>query len=278
MATDNIPDGQPDLQPPATSKKKHRSPAYPAIGLMQAVERVGVLYRADRQHATPADVVAKHWEKAGMGNASVAVAALGYYGLLDSEATGPGRRVRVSDLAMKILELPTSSPERAAALRTAALSPKIYAELWQKYHGDLPSDDNLRSELLFERDFNPDAIPYFLKAFRETIDFANLEQAGWPPDGEPGAASAQGTEEDEIVAPAPRQAARRGGSVATRVDMESLDIPLGAPGRVAVLSIPRPLTEAEHRFIVGFLELSKDMLLAGVRQEAEKNCEASEGE
>jgi anti-sigma factor RsiW len=272
MATEKSPDEQPAPPPSAAPKKKHRSPAYPAIGLGQAVDRVGILYRADKQHPTSIDVVTKHWEKAGMGSAPVAVAALGYFGLLDSEGTGPGRRVHVSDLAMKILELPASSQERADGLKTAALKPGIYGELWQKYDGDLPSDDNLRSELLFERKFNQDAISPFLKAFRETVAFANLEIAGNTPDDELDVAAAQDKEE-EMVPAVSRPASRRSGAIVTHADMESLEIPLGAPGRVAVLSIPRPLTEAEHKYLVGFLELSREMLLAGGRQEKDKSGE-----
>jgi hypothetical protein len=160
----------------SAEKKRVRSPAYPGISLEQALDRVGPIYFKEKQHPASLDVIAKHWGLASSsrGNAMVLTAACKYFGLLEEDKSGSVRRLMVSDLAVVILESPLASQRRADAIKTAALMPKIYAELWEKYEHSLPSDENLRVYLLLDRKFNRDAIAGFLKAFRATIYYADL--------------------------------------------------------------------------------------------------------
>ena len=59
------------------------------------------------------------------------VAALHQYGLL--EYWRGSRSVALSDLAISIITNPDqASPERAAAVKGAALKPRIFAELWEE--------------------------------------------------------------------------------------------------------------------------------------------------
>ena len=76
---------------------------------------------------------------------------------------------------MEIVSLPESDPRRLKAIKEAAISPSIYAELIEQYRDtNLPNDDTLGGELIAYKGFNPNSVKEFLKAFRETMDFAGL--------------------------------------------------------------------------------------------------------
>lgn len=161
-------------QPPAKRRQSGRSPAYPAISLPTAIERARTLYRQEKQFATPVDSLVKHWGYSTLnGPAGLALAALKKYGLVDDEGTKDERRVKVSDLAVRILEHPKAE-SRDEAVREAALKPVIHREMWAEYGEDLPSDSNLIWTLSRERGFTESGAREFVKEYRETLDFASL--------------------------------------------------------------------------------------------------------
>ena len=153
--------------------KKERSPAYPFISLRKATERVRAMYVAHRRDFTRLSALAPTW---GYGAKSSGlqqtVGALKQFGLIDETGSGDERRVQVSDFARRILsdERPGA---REAALREAALKPKVFAE-YQKWIGDRPSDLHCLSELTLDRGFNELAARAFLRSFDETMQFAGL--------------------------------------------------------------------------------------------------------
>lgn len=158
---------------PGTSRKG-RSPSYPAISIDAAIERASVLYEREGKHSAPVAAVQSHWGfKSSTGPASVTVAALAKFGLLASEGAGDSRVVRLTDLALTILHSPDES-ERRAAIQEAALTPQIHSELIAQYDGSLPSDANLRYELVFKRAFTETGAAEFIPQFRRTVAFAQL--------------------------------------------------------------------------------------------------------
>jgi hypothetical protein len=163
----------------AAKAKKHRSPTYPGINLQQAIKRATEFY--DKEHRSPASFKAavSHWgysEKSS--GALVTAAALKSFGLLNEIEVGSGRTFQVSPLGLKIVadKRPESS-ERDAAIRDAALKPKIHAELWRKYNGRLPSDAELQYRLENDLHFNANVIGAFIKELRDTISFAKLSES-----------------------------------------------------------------------------------------------------
>jgi hypothetical protein len=175
MATNATP------TPPPTERKKHRSPAYPAIGLKLAIERAEQFYEHERRNAASLLSAASHW---GYGLKSsgllTTVAALKSFGLLDEleGATGTSRTVKLSDLGLRIvLDKRPDSQERSAAIKQAALLPKIHSALWIKYNGNLPSDVELRHRLIFDWKFNDNIVEDFIREFRNTISFAKLSES-----------------------------------------------------------------------------------------------------
>lgn len=146
---------------------KFRSPNYPAIGLKEAVERIGKMFSAEHQTPVPEAVAAKAIGYQGIsGPARTTLSALRKYGLLE-EATGG---VRVASLAMEILYA-RHEAEKQAALRKAALGPEIFRELAANY---LEASDTAIRAHLVRMGFSEDAATRTIKSFRETAQFANL--------------------------------------------------------------------------------------------------------
>lgn len=157
---------------------KLRSPAYPGINLETAIKRADGLYKKERRNPVPFPVAVGHW---GFGPKSsgglVSVAALKSFGLLeDVERSTSGRIVKLTDLAFQILldERPDSS-ERAAAIKKAALRPRIHSVIWEKYGAtEGVSDANLKHDLVFNLKFNENTVEEFIKEYKDTIAFAKL--------------------------------------------------------------------------------------------------------
>jgi len=156
---------------------KKRSPQFPFIPLRKAIDRAEMLYKKEKTNetniATAIDNIG-YSPKASGGIQSIA--ALIAYGLIDSRGAGDKRAVRVTGLARRILlDTRTESPDRENLLKQAALAPGIFKEIWALYaaHG-LPSDDNIRHYLIFERGFNEGTVSNFIKVLKDNISFASL--------------------------------------------------------------------------------------------------------
>jgi hypothetical protein len=153
-------------------KKRQRSPNYPTIGLREAVERTKRFVKDNgKAGAMPAIATKLIGFASAHGQAYSALSALKKFGLLE-EKDG---RVIPTQRAMEATSLPDADPRRLKALRDAAISPAIYAELLETYRDtNIPNDETLTGELITYKGFNPNGVKEFLKAFRETIEFAGL--------------------------------------------------------------------------------------------------------
>jgi hypothetical protein len=166
----------PPTQVPAPPKK-HRSPAYPFISLSKAIERAKTFYDANKRHSAHVSAAIKTWgfaDKSSGGQQTIG--ALKHYGLLvDESGSGDDRKVKLTALAFRILlDLVPDSPERATAIREAALTPKLFNELFQKWGVDLPGDDTIGTYLLRDKEFNSDAISIVIRVYKDTLEFAKL--------------------------------------------------------------------------------------------------------
>ena len=145
-----------------------RSPSFPFIDLETAIQRAEQFYEAERRNAAPSDIAVSHWgysSKSSGGKQTLA--ALRAYGLL----TGTGR-VSLTPRALKIVV--AGAPDRAKAIREAALAPAEFKKLWSEHGAEPPSDQSLRHELVINRGFNENAVDDFLKNYKNTIDYSGL--------------------------------------------------------------------------------------------------------
>jgi hypothetical protein len=153
------------------TKKRHRSPSYPTIGLREAVERLDKFYRVDGKAGAPPEIAVKHMGySTAHGAAYSALSALKKFGLV-AESNG---RIVPSQRALEIVNLQEADPRRLQAVKDAAVAPTMYRLLIDENPDGLPSNDALESELVTYKDFNPNAVKGFVKDFKDTLEFAGL--------------------------------------------------------------------------------------------------------
>ncbi|MGA9061104.1 MAG: hypothetical protein WB341_05480 [Terracidiphilus sp.] len=174
-----MPDAKNDAN--AEKRKRQRSPAYPYINLETALKRAKEFYDKETRNAVNIKVAAKHWgyEEKSSGGLQTAATLLSF-GLLQDEGMGDKRKLKLTQNALRILlDLRPESRERAQAIKTAALAPKIHQELWKKWGTSLPSDDSLRFTLTAEwiPPFNDKAVDGFIREYKDTIAFAKLGES-----------------------------------------------------------------------------------------------------
>jgi hypothetical protein len=152
--------------------KRQRSPNYPTVGLREAIDRTKRFITANgKAGAMPAIATKLIGFASAHGQAYSTLSALKKFGLLE-EKDG---RVVPTQRGMEVVSLPDADPRRLKAIRDAAISPTIYAEVLEQYKDtNIPNDDTLAGELVAYKGFNPNGVKEFLKAFRETIEFAGL--------------------------------------------------------------------------------------------------------
>jgi len=169
-----MPDSTGTVQKQEETKRRHRSPNYPAIGLREAVERVRNLYNKDGKAGAPTQIAAVHIGfQTPHGQAMSVLAALKKFGLLDEVKD----RLVPSQRAIEIINLREDDPRRLQALKEAAISPSIYSELVEQHKNTgLPADDVLQSELVTYRNFNPNSVASFVRDFKDTLEFSGLSE------------------------------------------------------------------------------------------------------
>lgn len=167
---------------------RFRSPPYPSIPLAKAIERVGAFYVKALHHPVPISVAASAWDYTLKSSGLFAtVAALKQFGLMTDDGSGEKRRFKLTDSAIRIVRDPDpKSTKRIAAIRAAALAPKIHSELWEQYGTAGASgamDVAVKSYLTLDR-ADGGAAPYsdtaadeLIAEYRQTVTFAGLMEA-----------------------------------------------------------------------------------------------------
>ncbi len=158
-----------------TTKSRHRSPNYPGVGLRGAVAKIVALYKADGLAAAPKDAALRHFGYSNPhGEAGRLLSALRSFGLIEEI----NDRIKLTQRGVDIVVRPETDPQRMSAIRKAAFSPQVYADLLKEYGSVLPSDTTLKSELIAVRKFNPKAVDEFVRDFRDTVKFAGISEYG----------------------------------------------------------------------------------------------------
>ncbi len=154
--------------------RRQRSPSSPFISLKRAVERTVEFEDAFKRYAArPADVVKKWGYESKSSGGLQTIAALKAFGLLDDVGTGDTRKLKLSDLAIRLLG-DKRPGARERALAEAAMKPRLISEYRQIWNTGRPDDDHCISELTIDRNFTPETAKKFLYVFDETIAFADL--------------------------------------------------------------------------------------------------------
>ncbi len=170
---------QSKTQEQKTKVPRHRSPAYPAISLRKALERARQFYAVQKQHPAPVEAAVGIWEFAAKSSGGAqTIAALKQYGLMSETDERGKRKVQLSERALRIIrDEREPSPERDEAIRQAALLPKIYAEMWDKWNVDLPADATMRLFLIHDKSYNEASVADLITTYKDTIALAKLAES-----------------------------------------------------------------------------------------------------
>jgi hypothetical protein len=163
--------------------KRFRSPPYPSIDLAKALERAHQLHGKALHHPVQSNVLADAWSY-GIKSSGLwaTAAALIQYGLMTDQGSGPTRRFQLTDTAIRILrDADPNSTKRWEAIKRAALSPAIFAEVHQSFgNGDGLSDAVIRNFLTLDRHeagkaaYSDVAAADLMRAYKATITYAGL--------------------------------------------------------------------------------------------------------
>lgn len=175
----------------ASDSIRKKSPRAPSISLDEALDRTLKVYDKERLNPAPTDVVAQGmgYKDANNGRALSAIASVRYYGLMERHSDG---RLGVTKDVESYKYAP-SEEMRRAYLRRFVAAPALFAELLERYASGLPSDGNLRYELI-QRDFLPATAESLVAILRRSFDFAGVY------DEEPQELAVPASEVDESVA------------------------------------------------------------------------------
>src|ERR1700688_1425958 len=153
---------------------KHRSPNCPQITFAEAIEKGRRVYVEEHTHPAAKEVVAKDLGYSGLNGRSLTlIGALRQYGILE----GSSEALRVTKDAIAYFEL-DDGPEKTAAMRRMALAPDLFAELRKSHVHSLPSDGNLRHELV-GKGFSSQAADDVIKVYKANVQLATGEEGDY---------------------------------------------------------------------------------------------------
>jgi hypothetical protein len=198
---------------------RKKSPRAPSIPLDEALDKALKVYDKERLHPAPADVVAQHmgYKDANNGRALGALASLRYYGLVERHSNG---LLNVTKDVEGYRYAP-SDEMRRAYLRRFLTAPVLFAELLERYSSGLPSDGNLRYELI-QRDFLPATAESLVGILRRSADFAKVYEQESPQDAP--AVAAEVEEFEPVSEPAQPVEIARAAPVASVVQQRSSSV------------------------------------------------------
>jgi hypothetical protein len=225
-----------------------RSVNYPLVTLEAATERARQLWASIGANRVPIPAAGAAWGYAEKSSGlRSTVSALKQYGLLQDIGEGGKRHIRLTDRAVDLLIEAPGSPKYADALKAAALSPKIYREIFDRFPGGLPAQDHaIGNFLLRDRQFNRKSVTRFIAGLRADIQFAGLDRTRAVPapgNDQPSAPSAE-------PPTAPAAANESAGEGGFNQDVYTL----GSEGKV-LLQWPKKISQASYDELSDWIEL-----------------------
>ena len=154
----------------AVSKK--RSPSYPRISLIRALDMVEKVYQAAFDSSIDTETSLKLMGFQGQsGPSTAALSSIKQYGLIE----GRDQAIKVTPLAIRILH-PSNEEEKNSGLREAASNPRFYADIEKQFGGRIPGDQVLKSQLVRSHGFNPNGADDFIRVLKENRAFMEMPE------------------------------------------------------------------------------------------------------
>ena len=162
--------------PPSEKRVVGRSPAYPFLSVQKAIDKAHDLYTREGAYAAPLESALKAWgygAKSSGGRQTLAT--MKYYGLIDISGEGDKRRIKVSDLARRIiLDQREDDTEKRQLIRKVALTPAIHRALYEEFPNGIISEGTVRHFLIFDKGYNEEAAGELVGEFKETASYVGL--------------------------------------------------------------------------------------------------------
>lgn len=156
----------------SAKKPKERSPAYPLIGLQEAIEKTKTLHEREGKNYVDKLTAVQHWGyKSLHGKALQILSSLYQYGLIERKRG----EIKLSEDAFAIICAPENSQEKQKAIQKCATAPTVFANIAAKYPTRLPSDENLKWWLQ-KNNFSDNAASIIIESIKETFIFAKLSE------------------------------------------------------------------------------------------------------
>jgi len=153
--------------------QKSRSPNSPRYDLSQALEITKKLHDKIGRSAVKAAVAMSALGYKGASGASLTtLGAVSQYGLIDRNAGN----VQISPLAIKILH-PVDEAQKASAMREAALTPRIFSEIYEKWN-DM-AEDSLANNLIHQ-EFTVDGAKRAASVYKINSTLVKLDKSVKP--------------------------------------------------------------------------------------------------
>ena len=189
--------------------KKFRSPQFPFIPLEKAVVRAREFEAQYRTHPARVANAVKTWSYGEKSSGGIqTIAALSAFGLMEDDGSLENRKLKLTPLAQTILK-DVRAGAAATALKTAALKPKVIAELWGEWGANRPPDSECISTLHLDKAFSEEAAGRLLGIYDATIRYAGLAEGDKRADnGDSGADDGGGGGADDPPSFDPPAAAR----------------------------------------------------------------------
>jgi len=246
------------------TKKKMRSPNFPALPIEKCIEISKLLFEKYRLSAVAYEVAVKGLNYSPKSSSGLQLlGALTAYGLIEVIGAGKEKRIKLSQLAYRIIEdKRTISPERADAIREAALNPSFFRKLKEDFPDNLPPIDALGHDLKFKYEFNPNTVQSFINVFTQTANYAKIYESdiiGEETNTEEDSPMIAVTDKDTI-----KDKAFRGASlppVLTGMEREIANYPVGRGLKARIIiSGDATITAEAIDKLIKLLELNKDDL------------------
>lgn len=151
---------------------RQSSPRFPFIALPKALQRAQELREAAGNGFTAVEQVREIWgygPKSSGGDQTIA--ALGYYGLLEEGAANNGRRLKLTDLAVRYLR-EERDEERQRLAADMVAKPKAMQTLWGLWQREIPPSVSVaRSVLKNDLHFSDSAANQVLEVYRSNLQY-----------------------------------------------------------------------------------------------------------
>lgn len=235
---------------------RKKSPRSPSLTLENALEMGRKIYERERTHSAPTDVAAQAlgYKNANNGAALSALASLRYFGIVERPKDG---FLAVAKKFESYMFAPDENLRRSLVCEFLK-SPPLYKEMLEKYEAGLPSDANLKFELI-QKGFSPQASEAAIGVFRKSVEFCDYyNQFSSPPMDDP-KPDAEISRDEPVVSSAKLADLRLEGPDVVWNEASPGDadkIPVRLPGgRRAWLLIPTPFYEADKARIKAQIDL-----------------------